>query len=156
MEITQTTTMSIDGIIKNLTYIPVFILGLPIESFGILTAFIIGDMVTGIAKSWIINGKKSITSRRFAIGLLSKLSMLCVPLLVAAAGRGAGIDLTFLARGALSLLIFSEGYSIIGNMISIRTGKDTHEFDAVTHVLMTIQGFMLKYVTETKEIKKED
>lgn len=140
------TTMSAFALFKNLTYIPVFILGLPLESFGILSIFLVFDVVTGVAKSWAIHGKLSLTSRRFAVGIISKLSMLCVPLLLAAAGKGVGIDLTAIARGALSLLIFSEGYSILGNMISIRTGKETHEFDAVTFVLTRIQNFMLQYI----------
>ena len=146
----QSSTTTIFGFLKNLSYIPIFILGLPIESFAILTIFIVVDMVMGIAKSWTIHGRQSLTSRRFSIGLISKLSMLFVPLLFAAAGKGVGIDLTAIARGSLSLLIFSEGYSIIGNMISIRTGEETHEFDAVTFVLRKIQGFMMKYIKSDK------
>lgn len=134
--------------IKNISYIPIFLVGLPIHNFGILLGFIIADMFTGVIKSYILMGGRSITSRRFSVGLMSKLLLLLIPLILAHSGSAVGIDLTFVATGALSMLILSEAYSIMGNIVAIHTGKEYKEFDAVTFVLKRIQKTLEKLIKE--------
>lgn len=63
---------------------------------------------------------------------------------VAYMGHGAGLNLVAVAQSALGLLIFATGYSIIGNIYTIRTGKAVAEFDAVKLILIWIQSLLEK------------
>ncbi len=126
------------------------LLGLPLESFNILLVFCALDIVTGVVRSYVLNGGHSITSKRFSVGLISKMMLLMIPLILAWTGKGAGVDLLFLAKGALSVLIVSESYSIFGNIYSIHTGKNQKEFDAIAFLLEKIQKTLLTLIKEHK------
>jgi len=130
--------------IKNLFYIPAFIggaIGCPAETCQVLVTLMFVDMITGIMKSGKLNGWRSIKSSLMAFGFTSKLALLLVPVVIALAGKGINIDLLFLATGAITVLVLSETYSILGNIQAIRTGKEVPEFDVV--------GIMIKKIRET-------
>lgn len=135
------------AILKHILYVAVFIagsVGLSTECFTIFTVLIIMDCITGIIRSAIFCGWRSITSARFYIGIVTKSIVIVVPLIVAWAGRGAGLDLLIMAKGILSTLILAEAYSVIGNIIAIRTGEDKEEFDAVASVLTAVRNQVKK------------
>ena len=127
-------------ILKHLGFIPAILIGLPLESFVVLAVFMVVDTLVGIVKSMVIDGCRSFRSFRLAAGVSSKGIIILVPLLVAWAGKGAGVDLTFLAQSVLGLLIFSELYSILGNLHAIRMRKHVPEWDAVNFVLQKVQA----------------
>lgn len=132
--------------LKNTLYIPVFILGMSLHSFYILGLFIFLDIVTGIVKSGRINGWRAVTSSAFTFGITFKALIIFVPLIVALTGKGIGIDLVFMARGALSMLIVSEAYSILGNIYSIRTGQNHEEFDAVNWSINKVRESLISII----------
>jgi phage-related holin len=144
--IMEPTTQNITGIalFKNLLYIPAFILGLSIHSYGILAILMVIDTFTGIIRSVTITGGRSFKSSALRDGVLKKVVVLTVPFVLALAGEGVGLDITFLATGTLGLFILAETYSIIGNIYSIRVGKVVHEFDAISYVLGLVQMTLLK------------
>jgi hypothetical protein len=123
-----------------LGYIPACIIGLSIESYSILALFIILDVGTGITRSLVTSGGRSVTSSRLSLGLLKKGHMFVVPWLVTLAGHGMGVDLLLGAKVILGGLIASELYSILGNIYSIYTGEDKPEFDGVKFILKTTLG----------------
>lgn len=131
-------------IFKNLAYIPAVFLGLSTESYGILAVLMIVDTATGIIRAGIVRGWKSVNSHNLSFGILSKMCLMLVPFVVAVAGRGAGFDLTIVASGALSILILSETYSILGNTQSIRIRKDIQEFDAINLLLSKMRKLLEK------------
>jgi len=135
-------------IIKNLIYVPILWVGLPIENYGILFVLMVIDIITGVIASYVINGKHSLKSHIFASGVTSKLLMLTVPLVLALVAKGVGIDIIKVATHALSLFVLSEGYSIIGNYISIKQKKYVEEFDAMSFVLRKIQESILSIISK--------
>lgn len=149
----SSTLVSASAALKNGTYVAAFFLG--IEFFGlnptsvvILVFFVFFDMLAGMLKSISLHGPSSIKSSIFERGLIAKALVICVPLNIALAGKGTGMDFTVLAQGIVSALIFSELYSILGNFYAIRTGQERVEFDAVAYVLNQLRTLLKKFITE--------
>ncbi len=141
-----------ETITKNLMYIPAFFAGLVSADQDTITALIILmtiDIITGIIKSGKTKGWASIKSTILAAGLLSKLVLLLVPMIVAYTGKGIGVDMVFLVKGTLTVLILSEAYSALGNIQAIRTGKEVPEFDAVAVLLKSIRKSLLKLLNKS-------
>lgn len=131
-------------VFKNLLYVPAVFVGLSMQSYGILAILLVLDVVTGVWRSATVNGGASITSAKAINGIVSKFLFLLIPMTVAYMGHGAGLNLVAVAQSALGLLIFATGYSIIGNIYTIRTGKAVAEFDAVKLILIWIQSLLEK------------
>jgi len=131
-------------LIKNILYVPAIFVGLSMQSFGILAVLLILDVITGIWRSWSMYGGDSVTSAKAINGIISKFLFLLIPLVVAYMGHGAGLNLVAVAQAALGILIFATGYSIIGNIYTIRTGVAVKEFDAVRLILSWIEEYLAK------------
>ena len=140
---TQTMT-TIDVVaMKHLTYFFAFIIGsvgLSPESFMILAVLMMIDTFTGVVRTIRIRGGQSFTSMRLTSGIIRKSLIIIVPLVIAWAGKGAGIDLSTLAQGVLAVLVLSEAYSILGNIHAIHIGKDVREFDAIAWILGLVRS----------------
>lgn len=138
---------------KNLSYIPVFIIGLGLswESTAILGAFMLIDTVVGVLRSMILHGGNSFRSRLLAHGIVSKMLVLFVPILIVYAGLGVRLDFLPIASGILDVLILSEAYSILGHVQSIRTGKDVKEFDAISMVLKNLRTMLEKLLANSSK-----
>lgn len=135
--------------IKNIGYFLAFIIGaveLSTEAFAIFGVLIVIDTITGILRSSRVFGARSVTSLKLTSGVISKLLIIGVPLIIAWAGKGAGIPMGALAQGALSMLILAEAYSILGNIHAIRTGKNVKEFDAINWVLEKVRTTIEHYL----------
>ena len=135
----NTATTSIVVMIKNLAYIPAFIIGLDVRSYGILAVLMVLDTITGIIRAGVVHGWRSVNSHQASFGILSKLVMILVPIVLALAGEGVKINIIWVAQGALSMLILSETYSILGNIQSVRLRRDVVEFDAINFILQKIR-----------------
>jgi len=107
-----------------LTYI-----GLDHEAIAIFTTLIVIDYVTGIWKAKTL--KESITSHKMKYGIVSKLSLIILPITLALAAKISNENTTVFFNWGINLLIVSETYSIIGNIYSIRTGKELPEWDVI-------------------------
>ena len=140
---TTTTTITIA---KNSVYVPAFLIGLPLDSVGILGFLIVIDVFTGIIKSGTIHGWRSIKSQKAKNGILAKLVLMLVPIVLMVAGKGIGVDFILVAKGSFALLILAETYSILGNIHSIHSGKEMDEFDAVQFVLLQIRGALERII----------
>lgn len=109
------------------------------EVITILAAFLFIDVVTGLLRVALTEPQK-LSSRTGIIGILSKLLVILIPLVIALVGKGAGYDLTQLVDLSLKFLIVYEAWSILGNIVQIRT-KDTslNEYDAVSLLIKSVQ-----------------
>lgn len=143
---------------KNLGYIPAFLLGLSTESYAILGAFMAIDMLLGIARVYTINGGVHIKSYKAKAGVISKLTILALPLLIVYLGKGVGLNLLPLAQWAIGAFLLAEFYSIVSNIYSIRLGKDIEEFDAVSFILKKIQKVIERLLLESSSptVTKEE
>lgn len=143
---------------KHLGYIGFALLGavgLPHESYIILAVLMLVDTLFGVVRVGVVHGGRHIKSYRLTAGILSKLAVLLVPLIIAWAGRGAGIPLTFMATATISVLILAELYSIIGSVYSIWIKEDVQEFDAISFVLRKVQISIEKLLKERIEAHTE-
>lgn len=142
--------ITVFAVVKNLAYVPAILVGLSLHSYGILAIFLILDIITGIWRSAAINGGSSITSWKAINGFMSKFLFLLIPVVLAWAGQGVGLNLVALAQSALGVLILSTGYSIIGNIYTVRTGNAVKEFDAVRIILLQIENLLKRIEPPTK------
>lgn len=134
-------------LLKNLAYIPAAIIavGLDINSYLILAIFLLFDLFTGVWRSIVIEGLDSLRSWKGINGFFSKFLFLSVPIVVAYMGHGIGMDMKSMAQMALGVLLLFTGYSILGNIYSIRSGKPYTEPDAMRYILKVAQGVLDKY-----------
>jgi toxin secretion/phage lysis holin len=107
-----------------LTYI-----GLDKEAIGIFACLILIDYVTGIAKARAL--KQSITSNKMKYGIISKISLIVLPITLALAAKISNEDTSIFFNLGINLLIVSETYSVIGNIYAIRTANELPEWDVV-------------------------
>ncbi len=143
--------------IKNASYVAAFFtttqyLGIMPESVGVLTALILIDIVTGVAKSGILYGWQTVRSSRLASGTLAKLLLVLIPMCLALAGKGVSVDMSALAQGSITVLVLSQAYSIIGNIHAVQTKTDKNEFDAVAYILRGLRD-LLERVMEKTSVK---
>ncbi len=151
---TYATQISAWAAIKNSSYVAVFIisaqyLNLAPESIGMLTILIVTDIITGIVKSGVLHGWRTIRSSRLAAGTLSKMLLLLIPVTLAVAGKGVAIDMTALAQGSITVLILSQLYSVIGNIHAVQTKSEKNEFDAVSFILRSIRDLLERFMEKS-------
>lgn len=114
--------------------------GLPAEPAAILGTLMAIDFAAGCFKSHAIG--RSITSQRMRVGLMSKFGVMAIPLVLALAAKGLGVDFKWIVNWSISLFILSETYSIISNIYTARTGNDVPEFDAVSAILKRVRALL--------------
>lgn len=145
------TTSKLGVIIKNLGYIPAFIIGIGLnfDAILILSCFMVIDTLLGVVRSVVIHGGNSFRSRLLAHGIVSKMLILFIPTLLVYTGRGSGINFLPFAEGTISILVLAEAYSILGHIQSIRTGEDVKEYDAVSLILKNIRKSLEKILASS-------
>ncbi len=81
--------------------------------------------------------------------------MLIIPLTIALVAKWAWFDMTYtswLVSTVMTMLVFGEGYSIIGHIYTIKYGKKIPELDVVKLVLEKTLAFIRQEAT--KKIEK--
>lgn len=121
-------------------------LGLNGESFSLLAVLLLIDYVTGILKARAI--EESITSNRMKYGIVSRLSLLLIPIVLAIGAKATGADFKFVLLVGINMLVISEVYSIISNIYAIRTRQELPEYDVISILGKKIRAFLLKYSEE--------
>lgn len=111
------------------------------EPFGLFATLLIIDYVTGLMKAKVLC--ISITSNKMKYGVISKLSLLLIPITIAIGAKAVGADSHHILLAGMYILIFSEVYSIIGNIYSIRTKDELPEYDAVGAIGKKIRSYLI-------------
>ena len=124
-------------------------LGLNGESFFLFSVLLLIDYITGVAKAYRLN--QCITSNRMKYGILSKLSLLLIPIVLAIGAKAVGADFKTVLLVGINILVLSEVYSIIGNIYSIRTKDELPEYDVVAMIGKRIRSVLLKYSDKEEE-----
>lgn len=136
------------SVFLNATLIPlaslVTSLGLDTSKLKILCFLMLLDLVTGTVKAY--SRKEPITSNRLTAGLLSKLMILVIPLAIALMAKGVEVDLTWLIRYTVSVLIVAEAYSVVGNIYTSKTGNNVEEIDAVSAVVRALRAVVESFL----------
>lgn len=123
-------------------------LGLDKEAILLFSILLVIDYITGVAKACRL--KHSITSNRMKYGLISKFSLILVPIVLAIGAKAVGADFKTVLMVGINILIISEVYSIISNIYSIRTKEELPEYDAVAILGHKIRSVLLKYSEDGK------
>lgn len=134
---------------KNLSYVIVFIatvewLGFDPFAITVFTILMTIDVITGIIRTCVNEGCRSVKSSIGIHGVLSKLLLLVALFSMAITGKAVGFDMRTLAAGAVNILIIAELYSILGNIHSARSGTKKVEFDAVSFLLAKVKEMLRK------------
>lgn len=111
------------------------------EPFTLFAILLIIDYLTGVMKAKVLG--ISITSNKMKYGVISKLSLLLIPITIAIGAKAVGADSHHILLAGMYILIFSEVYSIIGNIYSIRTKEELPEYDAVSVIGKKIRTFLI-------------
>ena len=128
----------------NVLYIPfitfMHYLNISHITIALFTLLLVIDMLTGIAKSIKLGIKP--TSKRFSSGVLSKFTLLLIPIIISIGAKAVSIDLSILVTTTINALILNEVYSSIANIYTIQTGKVAEEFDVLSKLLKVIRNFI--------------
>ncbi|AGO47822.1 phage holin [Cellulophaga phage phi46:1] len=128
------------GLIALLTY-----LGINSQAAAVLVVLMTIDTFFGGLKAIIL--KSGFSFWTMLVGLVSKMSILIVPLTIALLGRGVSIDLTPLLLLVINVLLVAEAFSIITNVLSIKRKENIKNIDFVSMFLSSVRialGRLLK------------
>lgn len=128
--------------------------GIDFNNWLILLWFMGFDVITGIAKSYILWDNKPknkypnwqvmntwFQTHKLKIGIISKFLVACLPFAVLFLAEVTwGYNVNFASDVLIAVLAGAEFISSVQNIIVVRTGKDIQEFDAITYVLNIILG----------------
>lgn len=118
------------------------------EPFTIFAILLVIDYITGVWKAKTLG--ISITSNKMKYGLISKLSLLIIPIVLAMGAKATGADYHYILLSGMYILILSEIYSIIGNVYCMNTGEELPEYDAVAMLGKQIRNILIRNSGDTK------
>lgn len=127
------------------------------EVTAIFAALLVLDFIFWISDAYI-EDKQQVTSEKMWKGLAKKLSKLMLPLIVVLTLKWIGFEnLEMVVTTIFSILIITEGYSIIWHIYCINTGKHVSEIDAFSYLLDFILSiFKAKLPNKDDETKTEE
>lgn len=120
--------------------------GLKGDTFFLFSLLLLIDYITGVWKAGALG--HSITSNKMKYGIMSKLSLLLMPLVLAMGAKAVEADFSSVLLVGMNILVLSEVYSIIGNIYSLRTKEELPEYDAVVIIGKKIKAILLKAESE--------
>lgn len=128
------------NVIKALIYSAFIYLGIDVDVVKILLWLMVIDSTFGVIKTFVLG--QSFYFKRLTWGIITKLMTLGIPITVALLAKGINIDLTGFVVLIMNILLVAEAFSIMTNMISIRTKKDVESTDWITRLLSAIRNRM--------------
>ena len=127
--------------LKALLYALFIYLGIKTGIVEILFYLMIIDSILGILKALRLGNKFSFVILGY--GMISKLTILIVPMIVALVGKGLQMDFTYFVIATINILIVNEGISCITNILTIRTKKQIENTDFMTKFIELIRGYFI-------------
>lgn len=125
-------------------------LGINGEAFFMLAILLMIDYITGIMKARTLG--HCITSNKMKYGVISKMSLLFIPIILAIGAKAVGADFKSILTVGINILVISEIYSVIGNVYSIRTKNELPEYDAVAMIGHKLRSILIK-LSDENDIK---
>jgi len=131
-------------------------LGISYGLILLLWFFMVFDTLLGLIASIVINGWLSITKTRFWAGILTKISILFIPLSLAITGALAGFNLNIFVFSSIYVLIANDAISCFTNLLSIKTKKRYINRDLVEILINALRSSIYKFAEGIiTKIKKE-
>jgi phage-related holin len=120
-------------------------LGISYGLIFLLWFFMVFDTLLGLIASIVINGWDSITKTRFWAGILTKISILFIPLSLAITGALAGFNLNIFVFSSIYVLIANDAISCFTNLLSIKTKKRYINRDLVEILINALRSSIYKF-----------
>jgi toxin secretion/phage lysis holin len=124
---------------------------------GLLLVFIFVDSFFGVIKS--IKLKDKVSFEIFIWGITTKLAIFLIPFLVAYMALAFKHDLAWIINVFIYIIAVNELVSILGNIVSIKTGNRYSNTDFVAITINTLRSFFMnriKVLIKAIEDKKPD
>ncbi|NQY30141.1 MAG: phage holin family protein [Flavobacteriaceae bacterium] len=128
--------------LKLLLYGVFVYLEMDIEIVKVLFYLMVIDTILGVIKTIVL--KKTFSFKVLALGFVSKLAVLLIPMALALMSKGLNYNFKWFVTIVMDLLIVSDGISIFSNAIAIKTKKEVENFDALTTVLKAIRNALIQ------------
>lgn len=146
--------------IKNSGLVLAFIAGMKYlnlnhEVMLLLGVLIVIDVFTGVIRSWILDGKKTVTSNRFMAGMVAKGLTLLIPVVMGLGGKAIGFDFTPVIVGFIFVLALGFMYSIIGNIYALQSKQEKDESEAVAILHKIIRNMFVNAVESLKALGED-
>lgn len=116
--------------------------GLKGETFFLFSLLLMIDYITGVLKARALG--HSITSNKMKYGIVSKMSLLFIPVALAIGAKIIGADFSMILFSGMNILVLSEIYSIFGNYYGIRYHEELPEYDAVSMLGRKIKNVLMR------------
>ena len=141
--------------IKGFIYGIFVFLDMDIDVIKILAILMALDIFLGVIKAIRLN--KKICFRVLLTGMITKLSILILPMILALVAKALSFDFTWFVKAVLNILVLAEAFSSITNIISIRQKKDVQNTDFITKLLYAVRGGLSTLIDRAfKVINPED
>jgi len=126
------------------------------EVLIILSVLLALDYVFGVLDAYL-KDKTQVTSTKMRRWLFKKMTRWMLPLIVIIILRWVGAwELEMASTVIFSILIITEGYSIIWHFFSINTGKELPEIDAFEMLIQFIVKLIKWKLPDVKEKEDEE
>lgn len=123
--------------VKTFLYGIFMFLDIDVNIVKILAILMAIDTVLGIFKA--IRLKKKVSFKILIFGMITKVSVLIVPMVLALTAKALSFDFSWFVNAVLNILVLSEAFSAITNVLSIKEGKPIENADFITKLLHTIR-----------------
>ena len=154
---TMDTVFDTVAAIKTFIYCTFVFLDIDVDVVRILGILMTIDTVLGVIKT-IRLGKK-FSFKKLIWGMITKVSVLIVPMILALTAKALSFDFTWFVTAVLNILVVAEAFSSITNIMSIRQNKELENTDFITALLQKIRSGLSRIIStlfNTIEQGKED
>lgn len=126
------------------------------EVYWIFAVLLFLDFVFGISDAYF-EDKQKVTSTAAWRGIFKKFSKLMLPMIFIFVLKWVWAeDISMLVTSVMSILIITEGYSIIWHIYSINTWKHLSEIDAFSLLIEFIANLFKQKLPRDKTLDKDD
>lgn len=152
--ITSLNMENVLNFLKSVLYGLFVWLGIKTGTVKILFYLMVIDSLLGIAKALVLGERFSF--KRLGWGMVSKLSLLFIPMILALIAKGLNLEFNLFVIAAMNILIVNEGISCITNILSIKTKKHIQNNDYVTLMLNSIKNLLSGLIQRFLEVIEQD
>jgi hypothetical protein len=141
---------------KTAIYLLFVFLNVDLDIVKILSILMMADTALGAIKAVYLKDLR-FTFEILLWGLISKATILTIPMVLALVALGLGFDFKWLIVLILRILVISEGISSITNILSIRKKENIENTDYISDILKGLRKFLESYLKKAVyDINKKD
>jgi len=133
--------------LKAFLYLIFVSLSIDIDTAKTLSLLMIIDTVLGVSKTLRIK-KITFDFKELLWGIVSKCTVILIPILLAVTALGLGFDFTLLVNVVFKILIVNETISALTNILSIKKRKNIKNTDYVSLLIYKLKNFLKNIINK--------